>query len=37
LNYEDEDVPDPLLDEEDLFFYDGDDELWDESVDYEEV
>jgi hypothetical protein len=28
---------DEVFDEEDLFFYDGGDELWDDSVDYEEV
>ena len=38
MSYEDEDFHQSfLLDEEDLFFYDGDDELWDDSVDYEEV
>jgi hypothetical protein len=37
LSYEDEDLnQDYLIDEEDLFFYDGDDELWDDSFDYEE-
>jgi hypothetical protein len=36
LSFEDEDAPDPLLDEEDLFFYDGDDELWEEG-EFEEV
>jgi hypothetical protein len=30
LSFEDEGGSDPLLDEEDLFFYDGDEELWDE-------
>jgi len=35
LSYEDEGLnPSFLIDEEDLFFYDGDDELWD--LGYEE-
>jgi hypothetical protein len=38
LSYEDEGLdPSSLIDDEDLFFYDGDEELWDDSVDYEEV
>jgi len=38
LSYEDEDFHQGfLLDDEDLFFYDGDDELWDENIDCEEV
>ncbi len=27
--------PECLIDDEDLFFYDGDDELWDDGLDYE--
>ena len=38
MSYDDEGLDlSLLLDEEDLFFYDGDDELWDENIDYEEV
>jgi hypothetical protein len=38
LSYDDEGLhPSSLIDEEDLFFYDGDDELWGDSLDYEEV
>jgi hypothetical protein len=36
LSYEDEGL-DLLLDEENLFFHDGDDELWDDSLDHGEV
>jgi hypothetical protein len=35
LSFEDEDFDYNLIDEEDLFFYDGDEELWDGDYDEE--
>jgi hypothetical protein len=38
LNYEDGGSdPSSLIDEENLIFHDGDEELWDDNVDYEEI